>query len=67
MAILEELGGGKENFGTITAVVVGLFAIFSVYRLLKVGSRDPRIPPGPPTVPILGNLLQIPRTGLSKK
>ncbi|KAL5623712.1 hypothetical protein FOBRF1_002962 [Fusarium oxysporum] len=29
--------------------------------------RDPRMPPGPPTVPILGNMHMIPTTGLGKK
>ncbi|KAK5189962.1 hypothetical protein LTR47_005961 [Exophiala xenobiotica] len=39
----------------------------AVYRLLQVGKRDPRMPPGPPTIPILGNAHQIPRTGLYKQ
>lgn len=38
-----------------------------VYRLLQVGKRDPRMPPGPPTVPLLGNAHQIPATGLYKQ
>ncbi|KAK6067266.1 cytochrome P450 2D18 [Seiridium cupressi] len=32
-----------------------------------MGKRHPRMPPGPPTVPIFGNALQIPVTGLAKK
>lgn len=38
-----------------------------VYRLLQVGKRDKRLPPGPLTIPILGNAHQIPLTGLGKK
>ncbi|KAF2768278.1 cytochrome P450 [Teratosphaeria nubilosa] len=47
---------------TICAVV-----LYGVYRLLKIGSRDNRLPPGPPTIPVLGNLHQIPLSGLGKK
>ncbi|KAL4253507.1 cytochrome P450 family protein [Abortiporus biennis] len=31
-----------------------------VYHISKFGSREPGLPPGPPTVPILGNLLDFP-------
>jgi hypothetical protein len=41
--------------------------LYATYRLLQVGKRDPRMPPGPPTIPILGNAHQIPRTGLYKQ
>lgn len=40
---------------------------YVIYRLSQVGKRDSRLPPGPPTVPILGNAHQIPTTGLGKK
>ena len=49
----------------LCAGVAALFIV--VYRLLQVGKRDPRMPPGPPTIPILGNAHQIPRTGLYKQ
>jgi hypothetical protein len=45
----------------------GLLLFYGIYQLLQVGKRDPRLPPGPPTVPILGNMLEIPSTGLGKK
>jgi len=47
--------------------LLGLFVVYGIYRLLQIGKRDPRLPPGPPTVPILGNAHMIPTTGLGKK
>lgn len=51
---------------SVIALAAALF-VYGVYRLLQVGKRDPRLPPGPPTLPILGNMLDIPTTGLGKK
>ncbi|EXJ83042.1 hypothetical protein A1O3_06859 [Capronia epimyces CBS 606.96] len=49
----------------VAAIVIAIFS--GLYRLLQVGRRDPRMPPGPPTLPVLGNIHQIPRTGLFKQ
>ncbi|CAJ2502503.1 Uu.00g098970.m01.CDS01 [Anthostomella pinea] len=40
--------------------LVALFGL-AIWRLLKVGSRPAGYPPGPPTVPILGNLHLMPK------
>jgi hypothetical protein len=48
-------------------ITVGILLAAGVYRLLKIGSRDPRMPKGPPTRPILGNFHQIPSSGLHAK
>lgn len=47
--------------------VVAITLAVVIYRVLQIGRRDPRMPAGPPTVPILGNFHQIPRSGLYSK
>jgi hypothetical protein len=33
-----------------------------IWVLWRTGRREPGLPPGPPTVPILGNMLMFPKT-----
>lgn len=39
--------------------VVALVAV-AIYHILQIGSRPKDYPPGPPTIPILGNLHLMP-------
>ncbi|KAG8915768.1 hypothetical protein FRC02_004369 [Tulasnella sp. 418] len=47
---------------TSLALPISLSAalIYAVSRLSKIGSRDSHLPPGPPTLPLLGNLTILP-------
>jgi hypothetical protein len=48
-------------------VIPILCGLFLVYKLLRFGHRDKRLPPGPPTIPVLGNAHLIPSHGLHLK
>ncbi|RSL81185.1 hypothetical protein CEP51_006017 [Fusarium floridanum] len=50
---------------SLSFAVIGLCAV--IYRVLQIGKRDPRMPKGPPAVPVLGNAHMLPTTGLYKK
>lgn len=50
-----------------TAAALGAVLVGLIYRLLRIGRRDPRMPRGPPTLPIIGNVHQIPTSGLYKQ
>jgi hypothetical protein len=63
-AVFQDSGPRAPPAVLVTALA---FVAFGIYKLLRTGSRDKRLPPGPPTIPILGNLLDIPKTGLGSK
>ncbi|KAG8949051.1 hypothetical protein FRC03_000485, partial [Tulasnella sp. 419] len=51
---------GLFDHVSITTLFIGAGLIYSISRLSKIGSREPHLPPGPPTHPIIGNLAIIP-------
>lgn len=50
----------------IPSVIVAA-VLYGVYRVSRVSIRDPRMPKGPPTLPVLGNLHQIPSSGMYRQ
>lgn len=41
--------------------------LYLLWKASQMGKRDPRLPPGPPTIPILGNAHMLPTSGIGKK
>jgi hypothetical protein len=44
-------------FSLAAALLVG----YAVYRISQIGQREKYLPPGPPTIPLLGNIHIFPR------
>jgi hypothetical protein len=51
----------------ISKVLPILLACYAVVQVLRYGRREKHLPPGPPTVPILGNAHLLSATDLHKK
>ncbi|KAG8939724.1 hypothetical protein FRC03_006108 [Tulasnella sp. 419] len=45
---------------SIIPIAISFAAIYGISRLFKIGVREPHLPPGPPIVPLLGNLHILP-------
>ncbi|THV06965.1 cytochrome P450 [Dendrothele bispora CBS 962.96] len=48
-------------------LLTGSLLIVLLYRLYRIGSRDSTLPPGPPTVPLLGNIHMFPTRSIHLK
>lgn len=49
-----------ENSTSLYLLVAATIVLLVIQRLSHIGSREKDLPPGPPTTPLLGNLLDIP-------
>ena len=46
---------------------IGAFVVWLVAKLMRTGKREPYLPNGPPTVPLLGNLSAFPKVEVHLK
>lgn len=46
---------------------LGVILVWILLKLSRRGSREAGLPPGPPTLPLLGNLHQFPKGGVHTK
>ncbi|KIX97095.1 uncharacterized protein Z520_07209 [Fonsecaea multimorphosa CBS 102226] len=67
MALVFDLRVFKGQPVPVTGLLVTGLLLCALYFLLRIGSRDKGLPPGPPTLPILGNLHLVPKTSLALK
>jgi hypothetical protein len=53
-----------ETYKLLSGSIPFLIACYILFKLLRFGHREKHLPPGPSTVPILGNAHLLPSTGL---
>ncbi|KAI0793048.1 cytochrome P450 [Irpex lacteus] len=46
---------------SLVFLAAALSVAFAIYRISRIGKREDYLPPGPPTVPLLGNIHILPR------
>lgn len=57
-----ELPNDEKQSHIVQVLIAVTILFYGFYRMLQYGMRAHGMPPGPPTFPIIGNLLHFPRS-----
>jgi hypothetical protein len=54
--LASNIGENGAIMETLYYTILGALVMYPIYQLLRIGHRPKDFPPGPPTLPILGNI-----------
>lgn len=54
------LSGPSRTMDPMLAILLMTCVAWTTFKLLLIGRRDKSLPPGPPTIPVLGNMHLLP-------
>ncbi|KAG8937801.1 hypothetical protein FRC03_007845 [Tulasnella sp. 419] len=56
-----------SSYAILGLTVLSVLVVGLIHRISKIGRREPFLPPGPDTIPVLGNIPQLPKTDMYRQ